>query len=279
MGVDIETLKPERRSEQPEATVETTVDTVVTEAKSADFEQTAESPEHAKPTSDAGDGEDAVQAAAQRVDASDDTVFLPVYNGVTMPISASDTERVTMLLQKGMKFENMAEDMERLYQLKDAYHASTIREVICMIAEEKERAVRDEYVSRYGEEAGVKLFELEKAQQAALRGSFQQADEAADEASMEANDERLSKEFAQLKTEYPTVASMDDVPQAVKDTALQKGISLLDAYNRHILNEQRRAASAVKQQVANQQTAIGSLADGGADTVDPVWEAFVRGML
>ncbi len=265
-------------TEQMETAVETTIDTVATDTALQDAEQAQELTEAAEQTYEAAKVENsAEQGAAENesanANAEEDRIFTPVYNGAVMPVKASDTARVTTLLQKGMKFEHMAGDLEKLHQLKAMCGAKTIGDAIGVLLDEKEQARQAEYESLYGQEAAKKLMELEKAES----GSFRETDEAADQASREALAARLSGEFAELREEYPEVGTVSALPREVIDTAVQKGITLLDAYNRYTLREQKRIASAMQQQANNRQTATGSLADHGAEVSDPVWDAFMRG--
>ncbi len=265
-----------------ETVVEQTNDATDIYTASADAENVSEVTQAAEQTNEAaevtnGAGE-AVEDTASGEDADDGLIFTPVYNGAVTPIKANDTARVTTLLQKGMKFEHMAGDLEKLHQLTAAYGAKTTTELLDRMLEMRENAVKEEYICQYGKEAGEKLFEVERAHQAAKRGTFKDADEAADKASRQAVNERLATELAELQADHPGVASIKDLPQGVVDTALQKGIPLLDAYNRHTLQEQKRTAAAVQKQAHNQKAATGSLADRGGEVSDPITDAMIRGV-
>ena len=265
-----------------EATVDTTIDTVETNTAPDGAENTQEVTETAEQTSEVGkDAESEGEATEVNTDAAsavdEGLVFTPVYNGAVNPIKASDTERVTTLLQKGMKFEHMADDLEKLHQLTAAYGAKNSTEMLDMMLKARESAEKAEYIRKYGQEAGEKLFEIERAKRAEKHGTFKDAEAAADKASRDAINERLAVELVELQAERPEVLSIEDVPRSVVDMALQKGIPLLDAYNRYALKEQKRAGAAAQQQAANQKAATGSLANGGDEASDPVWEAFLRG--
>ena len=247
-------------TEQMETAVDTTIEATETETTPEGVENVPEVTEEPAQTSEGTEVADGAEVATEDTvsgdDADDGLVFTPVYNGAVTPIKASDTERVTSLLQKGMKFENMADDLEKLHQLASAYGAKTTTEMLDRMLEVREN---------------------EKTQRVAKHGTFKEADEAADKASRMAINERLATELVELQGDHPDVASIKDLPKSVVDTALQKGIPLLDAYNRHILKEQKRTASAVQKQTSNQKASVGSLSDSGGETSDPVWEAFLRG--
>ncbi len=269
-------------TEVMETVVEQTGEAADTETAPEGVETTSEGTQPAEQTNEAGEVAEGVQEEPSDTASGDDAdggvIFTPVYNGAVTPIKASDTDRVTALLQKGMKFENMADDLEKLHQLTAAYGAKTTTEMLDRMLEVRENAVKEEYIRKYGNEAGVKLYEVEKAQKAATRGTFKDADEAADKASRRAVNERLATELVELQTDHPDIGSIQDLPKTVIDAAFQKGIPLLDAYNRHLLREQKRTAAAAQKQASNQKAATGSLADSGGDVSDPVTEAMMRGI-
>ena len=190
-------------------TVEQTGEAVGYNTVSEDIDTTAEVTKPAEQTNEAGEVAEGAQEeaadAASGEDVDDGLIFTPVYNGAVTPIKASDTDRVTALLQKGMKFENMADDLEKLHQLTAAYGAKTTSEMLDLMLEVRENAVKEEYIRKYGKEAGEKLYEVEKTQNAAKRGTFKDADEAADKASRTAINERLATELVELQADHPDV--------------------------------------------------------------------------
>ncbi len=272
-------------TEQAEAVVDTTMEATDTQTDPAGSEQTEVASEATEQTSEAAAPDTEVQDAAE--DTPDDKegapdteelIFTPVYNGAVQPIKASDTARVTTLLQKGMKFENMTEDLEKMHRLSAAYGTKSVSELLDLMLGAREKSERESYVRKYGKEAGERLYELENAQRAQKAGSFKEAQAAADEASSKAIHERLAGEFTELQGEYPTLASIKEVPKEAINLALQKGISLLDAYNRYTLKQQRRTDAAARQQAKNEQSSVGSVAGSAANVSDPVWEAFMQGV-
>ena len=264
-----------------ETAVETTMETVDTYTVSEDTDILSETTEIAEQTNEAVEVvEEKQQEVTTQINGErlQDLVFTPVYNGVVTPVRASDAERVTTLLQKGMKFERMAEDLEKLHQLKAAYGVKTTAELLDGMLEKREAAVKAAYVTLYGEAGADRVLELEKEQRNARNGTFHETDQAADNISLQTVRDRLADEFRVLRAEHPEVTSVHNVPQAVLRMSLQTGIALSDAFNRHILNEQRCVARAAQKRANNQQSAAGSLSDGGYDAGDPVTEAMMRGI-
>ena len=87
--------------------------------------------------------------------------------------------------------------------------------------------------------------------------------------------QRLADDFLVLAEEFPQFVSPSQLPDEVLDMATDKEISLLDAYLRYRLQEEKRiAAAAEKRQQAAEQSA-GSLSRGAVET-PPEQDAFLR---
>ncbi len=87
--------------------------------------------------------------------------------------------------------------------------------------------------------------------------------------------QRLAEDFLALAEEFPQFIHPDQVPDDVLNMAAEQGISLLDAYLRHRLREEKKvAAAAQKRQQAAEQSA-GSLSRGATQT-PPEQDAFLR---
>lgn len=87
--------------------------------------------------------------------------------------------------------------------------------------------------------------------------------------------QRLAGDFITLAEEFPQFISPAQLPDGVLDMAAEQGISLLDAYLRYRLQEEKKvAAAAEKRQQAARQSA-GSLSRGAVQT-PPEQDAFLR---
>ena len=94
-------------------------------------------------------------------------------------------------------------------------------------------------------------------------------------AAMEDVTHRLAEDFLALSAEFPQIAGPDQLPDAVLDMAVGQNISLLDAYLRYRLQEEKKvAAAAEKRQEAARQSA-GSLSRGAVQT-PPEQDAFLH---
>lgn len=87
--------------------------------------------------------------------------------------------------------------------------------------------------------------------------------------------DRLAEDFLVLAEEFPEFVSPSQLPEGVLEMAAKQRISLLDAYLRYRLQEEKKvAAAAEKRQQAASQSA-GSLSRGAVQT-PPEQDAFLR---
>lgn len=217
-------------------------------------------------------------AADERAGQTEETVYMPVYNGEVIPVKASDREQITTLLQLGMKQKAFLPEYEALRQLACDIGAPSVKGLVELLSKQHEERLQREALGRYGEEDGKRFYELQRAERlrrfdretAALKEEQHEKErEAAD---------RLAEQFVELQTAYPQFADIRQVPYPVVQTALQKGISLLDAQNRFVLSEQRRAAQSRRAQEQAARESTGSLADNGEQPENPEMEAFRNGL-
>lgn len=86
---------------------------------------------------------------------------------------------------------------------------------------------------------------------------------------------RLAEDFLVLAEEFPQFTAPSQLPDGVLEMAAQQNISLLDAYLRYRLQEEKKVAAAaeMRQQAAKQSA--GSLSRGAAER-PPEEDAFLR---
>lgn len=87
--------------------------------------------------------------------------------------------------------------------------------------------------------------------------------------------QRLAEEFLVLAEEFPQFTAPNQLPEGVLEMAVEQNISLLDAYLRYRLQEEKKVAAAaeMRQQAAKQSA--GSLSRGAAER-PPEEDAFLR---
>ena len=86
---------------------------------------------------------------------------------------------------------------------------------------------------------------------------------------------RLAEDFLMLEKEFPQFISPNQLPDGVLDMAAEQGITLLDAYLRYRLQEEKKVAAAVEKQREAAMQSAGSLSRGAVQT-PPEQDAFLR---
>ena len=86
---------------------------------------------------------------------------------------------------------------------------------------------------------------------------------------------RLAEDFLMLEKEFPQFISPKQLPDGVLDMAAEQGITLLDAYLRYRLQEEKKVAAAVEKQREAAMQSAGSLSRGAVQT-PPEQDAFLR---
>lgn len=87
--------------------------------------------------------------------------------------------------------------------------------------------------------------------------------------------QRLAEDFLALAEEFPAFVSPSQLPEEVLDTAAEQGISLLDAYLRYRLREEKKVAAAMEKRQQAAKRSAGSLSRGAVQT-PPEQDAFIR---
>lgn len=87
--------------------------------------------------------------------------------------------------------------------------------------------------------------------------------------------QRLAEEFLLLAEEFPQFDRPEQLPDGVLDLAAKKGISLLDAYLRYRLQEEKKVAAAAEMRRQAVRQSVGSLSRGAVET-PPEQDAFLR---
>ncbi len=86
---------------------------------------------------------------------------------------------------------------------------------------------------------------------------------------------RLAEDFLALAGEFPQIADPAQLPDEVLDMAAELNISLLDAYLRYRLQEEKRVAAAAEKREQAARQSAGSLSRGAIQT-PPEQDAFLR---
>ncbi len=92
------------------------------------------------------------------------------------------------------------------------------------------------------------------------------------------DEERLANDFCRLREECPDVKAFDALPESVIRTALDEGISLLDAYLRHEHRERVRVLAATDAARKAGASSAGAQRSELIPTPDPAVEAMISGV-
>lgn len=203
---------------------------------------------------------------------------MPVYNGEVRPIRANEREEITTLLQLGMKQREFLPSYERLSRLAKENGMPSVKALIDRMCDRHETHLRERAIGQYGEENGQRFYEMDRAQRERRYEALMSEEAARGQQQREDDARRLAEQFVQLQQEYPQYADVCQVPQQVLESALQNGISLLDAQNRFVLAEQRRQERQKRDSAAAADGSTGSLGGNAQASKPSVMEAFLAGL-
>ena len=87
--------------------------------------------------------------------------------------------------------------------------------------------------------------------------------------------QRLAEDFLVLAEEFPQFTAPNQLPEGVLEMAVEQNISLLDAYLRYRLQEEKKVAAAAEMRQQAAKRSAGSLSRGAAER-PPEEDAFLR---
>lgn len=230
---------------------DTETDTTVTESESTESEESAESEE--KP------------------------FMLHVkFNKQTRKLTADEA---TTYAQKGMKWDSFLPNYDKLKYLADA-HGKSVSDLITSLVESDEKSLYESILEKCAgnEETAKRLHELEIEKRKATFKSISEVEKQESEKESEELTKRLADEYTELKKDIPDVADFSKLPKSVLNDAIEKGVSLYDAYLRYQFKQSKKAASvAAKQEKAKQQS-TGSVASKETQNTSPEIESLMKGL-
>jgi len=238
----------------PDAEVETTV------------EETAEAAEDTTP---AAETEETTETAE-------------VTEPITVPIRFNhESKHLTIdeaatYAQKGMAAEPV---MSKLRYLS-AILKEPVNQVVDSLLTSNEKARKDELLEQVNgnEELAEKLLKAERTEYQKAVDEMIAAEKSAEEQEKTSTNDRLANDFIELQKEVPEISSVDKVPKAVMKEAVDKNISLLDAYLRHQHKENKNIKAATETQKAAEKSTTGTAQSATNDGTSPEIEAMLQGM-
>lgn len=205
--------------------------------------------------------------------------YTPIYNGEMVRIDASDAEKVTDLLQKGMKLEACAPMLADLRALAAAADFQSPADLVHTLLDTYEKNQYQEMKRKGYEEADAqKLLETRRRERQEKLRQQDQQEEQAQQKARQTLEERLAEQYAALKDEIPDVPAFDKLPRPVVENAVQKGISLFESYLRFERAEQKRVREAEESGKAAAAASAGELRSDPETTESHVTTALLRGL-
>ncbi len=164
-------------------------------------------------------------------------------------------EEATALAQKGLKYDTVSGELERLRTLAVA-SGKNITDFITEIENQKSQAHKNALMESCSgnNELVEHIIELEGAKPA---------------------DELLG--MSELMNEFPEIKSEDDVPESVLEAVKMKGGNLFDAYLRYLHQQTRQAKRHMEQRLKTEQSSVGSQLGHGLPVSDAN-EEFIKGL-
>lgn len=217
------------------------------------------------------DDESAAEGAQPETNTEQETASpfsLPVrFNHKSHQLTA---EQATAYAQMGMKYEAEAGLRDKLRRLASGT-GKTVEEMVDMLTESQDKLLRQQLLERCNgdQEKADLLMEKEIARRNAAYDEATRQRIAADEKEEKDFTDRMAEQFVELQKEFPELEAFDSLPRSVVDLAAQKDISLLDAYLRHRLKEDRRVDQNRAAAAVASKAGIGSQSGQTASEEDP----------
>ncbi len=164
-------------------------------------------------------------------------------------------EEASVLAQKGLKYDTVSGDLERLRVLAKS-GGKNITDFITELENQKRNAHKNDLMESCSGNSELvdRIIELEGENQA---------------------DEILG--LSELMSEFPEIKSKDDVPSSVLDAVEIKGGNLFDAYLRYLHQQTRQAKRHIEERGRIAKSSVGSQL-GRGDTTSEINNEFIKGL-
>ena len=178
--------------------------------------------------------------------------------------------------QKGMAAEPV---MSKLRYLS-AIFGKPVNQVVESLMTSNEEARKNELLEKVNgdEELANQLLESEKSKYQKAVDDMIAAEKSAEEQEKTSVNDRLANDFIELQKEMPEISSVDKIPKAVMKDAVDKNLSLLDAFLRYQHKENKNIKAAVETQKTAEKSTTGSANSAENDGTSPEIEAMLQGL-
>ncbi len=199
-------------------------------------------------------------------------------------------EEAVEYAQKGMNYEKLKAGLDGYEQSKplldkltylSTKHGKTAEEIIEGLMTADEQFIRNQLTQKYGElpeEVMETLLEKEKNKAQNDYNEHLSQEKAQQAETEKAMHIRIANEFLELQKEFPTLSSIDNVPDSVIIDAVNNGRNLIDAYLRHQSKESRKIEAAKQAEASAKKSSAGSLEGGEIPHASNAETAFLNGL-
>lgn len=176
--------------------------------------------------------------------------------------------------QKGMHYESTYNALERAAAIKGV----SVNDFLKNLETAEDEAYKQSLIERFGNDEDVinEMMELREIKKQKAIDSAKETQRLDAEAREQSANERIAKEFTQMKKDFPEVTEYSALPQAVKQAA-NEGMPLAYAYLMYQHTEKQKVETANRQAAEAEKHSAGSM--GSAEATDMVGDAFLKGLL
>lgn len=164
-------------------------------------------------------------------------------------------EKARELAQKGLKYEQIENDYIRLKNIAKE-EGLCVSELLCGMEKEKVSRRKSELLEQCG-------------------GNNELADYVL---SLESGKQNTDNGFEELKTMFPEIKQIGELPEEVIESSNLNGKNLLDSYLRYLYSRKLDETKLQKQKKAEEKTLIGSLASGKTDPASATDREFIKAL-
>lgn len=164
-------------------------------------------------------------------------------------------DEAAALAQKGMKYDLIKDDFEHLKDLAKK-SGKSIGDYLDEIEEKTIRTHREELIEKTGGNEEIADYIL----------------------SLEGNKQEEDNGFNELKSMFPEINEIGELPESVTESSKQTGKNLLDTYLRFLIREQRKKEEIKNKENSAKLSGVGSLKAGclSGDTAEN--SEFIKGL-
>lgn len=184
----------------------------------------------------------------------------------------SREEAVTMV-QKGMHYEGIYKELERVADLKGV----SVKEFISSFETEQDEAYRRELAERFGDDEetiNIMMEHYQNGKQGKIDAAKSKRKQDEEQAVQNVNT-RLANEFVELQKEFPELKEFGDLPESVRKQA-GNGKDLTHAYLLHLHQESKKIAKAKESESKAAAQSTGTLSGSKVDDMSN--DAFLKGL-